>query len=137
MANSDSPSNDSLNNQLNELNNRSRWYSTQLWAVPFAYLGVSSVAIFGVLDKAEKYLWSVFLVCALLGAFVIWHMFKIKDGEKRAVENLIEIENLLKLNPSAEYKDYIIPFFVAVWIFVIGFAIAGVYLLCKHICVET
>ncbi len=31
--------------QLTELNNRSRWYSAQLWQLPFTYLAVTAIAI--------------------------------------------------------------------------------------------
>ena len=133
MANSNSPSDESLNNQLVELNNRSRWYSTQLWAVPFAYFGSSLIAISGILDSAEEYLGLVFIICALLGGFVIWHMNCVRDGEKRAVDNLTKIEMQLHLNSSAEDKNYYVPFLVAVWVFVIGFAGSGIFILCQQL----
>jgi hypothetical protein len=34
-----SPTQEALREQLKELNNRSRWYSGQLWYIPFAYFG--------------------------------------------------------------------------------------------------
>jgi hypothetical protein len=127
------PTSDVLSKQLTELNNRARWYSTQLWAVPVAYLGISSVAIAGFLKDVKEYLWVALLACALIGAFVIWHMQGIRDGEKRAVENLQKLEAQLRLPPTAEFKHYTIPFLAAVWVFTSAFALLGVLFLCQQI----
>jgi len=126
------PSPDALATQLAELNNRARWYSTQLWTVSFAYLGISAVAITGFLKDAKEYLWIVLLACALFGFFVVRHMEGVRDGERRAVENIQRVEALLHIPVTAESKGYTVPFRVAVWIFIALFAIAGIFLACRQ-----
>ncbi|MEO5956044.1 MAG: hypothetical protein ABIR36_10195 [Nitrospiraceae bacterium] len=128
------PTSDALGTQLTELNNRSRWYSTQLWTVPFAYLGVSALAITGFLKDTQDQLWLVLFAGALVGGFVIWHMEGIRDGEKRAVENLKNLESQLHLVPTVEYKRYIIPFLVAVRVFTVLFFLGGVFHLWRQFC---
>ena len=34
-----------LRQQLQVLNERSRWYSAELWQIPFAYLGLTALVI--------------------------------------------------------------------------------------------
>ncbi|AUM14703.1 hypothetical protein [Ketobacter alkanivorans] len=95
----------SLRVQLTELNNRSRWYSSQLWQLPFAYLGVTGL-LFGGVAGGELFEWLILcLVVFLSGPFVIEHMSNIADGERRAVKNLIAVEDKLGIPNTAQYKE--------------------------------
>jgi len=127
------PEQSALEKQLVELNNRSRWYSTQLWTVPLSYFGISAVIITNLFKDGREFLGASFSASAIIGIFVIWHMQGIRNGEKRAVENLKNIEKKLRLPPTAEYKHYTIPFYNAVWIAVLGFYLIGIFLFLKKI----
>ena len=90
---------ESLIAQLAELNSRSRWYSSQLWQVPFAYLGITGVVIAGLVDKNSILVLGL-IATGLFGICVLVHMYGMKDGERRAVQNLQKIERELKLEPT-------------------------------------
>jgi hypothetical protein len=122
---------DILGRQLTELNNRSRWYSTQLWTVPFAYLGVSAVILNGILRDAGEFLCPALFACGLIGVFVVWHITKIRDGEKSAVENLEKLEVSLRLARTATDKGCSLPFFVATVILTASFFLLGILLICR------
>jgi hypothetical protein len=119
---------DALKEQLQELNNRSRWYSGQLWHIPFAYVGLVAVAIGNVIDKQSSYIGATLFACGILGLLVFWHMWLIKDGERRAVENLRQVEIDLSLKPTVEYKGYTKPFFIGVALVALFSIVAGTFL---------
>lgn len=85
MSESENIEPESLRVQLSELNNRSRWYTAQLWHIPFAYLGVLIIAIGQVVDKKPLYLPHVLLLGAFFGVCVLCNMWGLLDGIKRAV----------------------------------------------------
>jgi len=122
------PEEESLRVQLAELNNRSRWYSSELWQVPFAYLGLSGVVIAQVADKASEYLSLVFLVSAVFGVFVIWHMSRLRSSEQRAIKHLQETEKALNLSETAQAGKGWKIFQVAVVVAVVAYAAAAIYL---------
>lgn len=92
---------------LVELNNRTRWYSTEIWHVAFAYIGITALAIGQVIDKKLEYLPYMFAASAALGLFVVWHMTRLRRSEQRNIHNLARIEekfgvpegNRAKTNP--------------------------------------
>jgi len=93
--------------QLQILNERSRWYSGQLWQIPFLYLTITGAFVGQVIDKAIHLLSLAAVVGGLLGFVVAYHMGKLKDGEERAVKALIEVESSLKISHRAEHrKEY-------------------------------
>jgi len=125
---------DILGRQLTELNNRSRWYSTQLWTVPFTYLGVSAIILMGFLKEASEHLWIALIACGLIGVFVVWHLKGIQDGEKRAVNALMELEKQIGL-PTAKYTRICeSPLIAAVWVFTVLFFLLGVLLVRCQFC---
>ncbi len=81
--------------QLSELNSRSRWYTSRLWQVPFAYLGLTGLVLVNLADKSALGLSLGFIVSAIFGVLVLVHIYGVRDGEKRAVKNLQDIESLL------------------------------------------
>jgi len=112
--------------QLTELNNRSRWYSSQLWQLPFTYLAVTAIAIANLEGQKRCIIGLSFLAAFVLGVFVSWHMKGILDGEKRAVEDLREVEKKLALSPTAEYRKYAQPLFIVVILATLIFLIVGI-----------
>jgi len=86
-----------LNVLLTEANNRSRWYSSQIWQLPFAYIGLTALVISqfakasGVIP--EYLLWAVFS-SAVFGLLVCEHMWSVWGGQERAIDLLIYLEEL-------------------------------------------
>ncbi len=127
---------ESLIVQLAELNSRSRWYSSQLWQVPFAYLGISGFVIAGLPDN-KSILALGLIAIGLFGICVLIHMHGMKDGERRAVQHLQKIEMELKLEPTAEFKHrtYVLPLQLAVMLATIIFLFVGACLSFSLICI--
>lgn len=108
--------NETLRIQLAELNSRSRLYSSQLWQLPFAYLGLTGIVLAGFADNTSLRLAVALFACGIFGLCVVFHMCGMRDGERRAVDDLQEIEGKLYLEETAEYKPllYVVPLQVAV-----------------------
>jgi hypothetical protein len=124
------PEHDALIVQLTELNNRSRWYTAQLWHIPFAYFGILVVALAQIKTNKTSYFSYILLFIGFFGCFALWHMYGLINGVERAVRELQKIENQLNLRQTAQFRvGYIIPLFIALIIAIwlcIGF---GIYLL--------
>ena len=103
----------SLRAQLTELNIRSRTYTTQIWQVPFAYLGILGVVVAQAAGKAPGLLVIVLGSAVLVGAAVIFHVSAMLDGSRRAVEDIRKIEAALGLDETAQHKpfQYVGPIF--------------------------
>jgi len=129
------PEDETLRVQLVELNNRSRWYSSQLWQLPFAFLGVTGLSIATFIDKKPLFLALALFICSIFGLCICIHLRGILDGEKRAVQDLQDIENLLKLPKSTKLKKYSKPLCVTVFLFTIFYFIFSfavlIFILCK------
>ncbi len=106
MSEDSSVSVDSLRTQLVELNNRSRWYPSQQWQVPFAHLALTGVTFTATPDALPEMRPVLSFCSALLGVLVRLHLERLRDGEKRAIQNLGLVERDLKLTPAVEYHDY-------------------------------
>jgi hypothetical protein len=133
-----SPTCDILKEQFKELNSRSRWYSGQLWYIPFAYFGLVSLTLGNVVAREPKFIGAALLFCGIVGILVFWHMLGIKDGEKRAVENLQAVEIKLGLDKTVEYKGYTLAFFIGVFVVLMACLLGGILFLCSSLrCVNT
>lgn len=86
-----------LRAELTELNNRSRWYSSQLWQIPFAYLGLSAIAIGQTAEKSKDHLGAVVAASAAFGVLVLFHAVGAWRSENRVVHALIYVEKQLGL----------------------------------------
>lgn len=97
---------DTLEVQLEILNERSRWYSSELWQIPFAYLGITGVLIAAIIsqESAWNYLALAFAISALIGVAVLVHMINVRKLEQKAVLKLKNVEKQLGLkdNEGAE-----------------------------------
>lgn len=117
---------------VTEMNNRSRWYISQLWQVPFAYFALVGVLISTVDDKWSSYLSIALPACAVFGGLVFWHMCYLQKGAERAIENLGCVERGDALMHRAQYKrSFFLPFFIAVGLAVLLLLIAMSVLLCR------
>ena len=78
---------------LEELNRRSRWYSSQLWYVPFAYLGIVGLGVEKVscLDHPLKNIAHAMLALFSLAVFV--HICSLKYYERRVVKRMQDLED--------------------------------------------
>ena len=132
MSDSKEPLDDAKIAQFTELNNRGRWYSSQLWQVPFAYLGITAVAVAQAAEKSPRFLPLALFGCAVFGVCVLVHFRGMMDGEKRAVEDLIKVErDDLHLRPTTEYKSqiYVLPLMFIMILTVGAYAVMGAVLL--------
>jgi len=76
-----------------QLNQRSRWYSSQLWYIPFAYLGIVGIGLEKIL-KLSYPLNSLGLVLfSIFSISVFVHVSSIKFYERRTVRSMQEIED--------------------------------------------
>jgi hypothetical protein len=99
---------------LSEFNNRSRWYSSRIWQIPFAYFGISGI-LYGLMLKTNTvsiFLSCFFIILGIIGLFVFLHMVGLMNGERRAVSNLQKVEknlfeNVLKNNPNLQPARYV------------------------------
>ena len=76
------PCEESLREQLKELNARFRFYSAQAWHVPFAYWGIAVVALaqlWGAGESSGALLGNAYIVAAV-GGIIISHICHIKQG---------------------------------------------------------
>ena len=100
------PSEDALIAQLYILNDRSRWYSSQLWQIPFIYFAAIGAVFGSIVGKTRFVVASGSFVVAVMGVFIFLHMLRIRDGERRAVGKLMDTECSLSLASAQYRKDY-------------------------------
>lgn len=100
---------ENLRLQLKELNIRSRWYTNQIWYVPFAFFGLVVVLFSKIGTLKPDYLTVLlFLIPINIGIGVLFFMNSLADGIRRSVINIRQIEKALGLKPTAQYRrDYI------------------------------
>lgn len=123
---------DTLRVQLQELNERARWYSSQIWQIPFAFLGIAALIIGAAIDKSNTVLGLASLMVFGLGIAVLTHMHGLADAEKRAVLNIQKIEEQLHLEQTAQYKPRIWSSFQVTVIFtIVFFLLSGIYFLTR------
>lgn len=94
---------ETLRCQLEQLNERARWYATQLWQLPLAFIGLAGVGLGGVIEKNKDYLPGVFTAIWISGFAILFHMVGLHGGIRRAVRNIRRVEDSLKLEKTAEY----------------------------------
>lgn len=86
------PDDDDLRAQLRELNARSSRYSTQLWQIPFAYLGVTAVGFAKIESASHKELFWGSCAATVLGVIVLLHSLAVWKLEGKAIEKLKDVE---------------------------------------------
>ncbi len=99
--------------QLKELNARSRWYTTQLWQVPLAFVGIVGVTV-SKLPEQEHHK-AVFLLLVILGVAVFVHMLHLMKRLEAAVLALQRMEAKLGLEDQATLTGWgVAPFILVV-----------------------
>jgi len=122
----EAPSHEALIAQLQILNERSRWYSSQLWQVPFIYVAAAGTLINQALDKDLILGGALIFLSGLLGVIVSIHMKKLKQGEERAVKALISVESNLGFLHKAEHrKEYTDILYYSVYVMGVGLIVVG------------
>ena len=86
-------SDDKWNTQYDQLNQRSRWYSSQLWYVPFAYVGIVGVGIEKVNSLTDPLDNLAYLMLSVFSVGVYVHVVSLKFYERRAVRAMQTMEN--------------------------------------------
>lgn len=76
-----------------ELNQRSRWYSSQLWYVPFAYIGIVGLGVEKVHNLPYPLSNLAYLMLAFFSLAVFVHVSSIKFYERRAVLSMQKLED--------------------------------------------
>jgi hypothetical protein len=124
---------DALRTQLTELNSRSRWYTSQLWQVPFAYLAITGVGLAGLANKSHTIFAIALIAAAVFGGCALMHLVGMLDGVRRAVKNLKKVEKKLELDPTVKYRSfYEWPLLLVLILAIALYFSGGIYLLlCK------
>lgn len=75
-----------------QLNLRSRWYSSQLWYVPFAYVGIVGLFLKEIATSNNEVKSFGYLFLAAFSLAVYVHVLSLKYYERRAVAKMQKIE---------------------------------------------
>lgn len=123
------PAEESLRVQFSELNIRSRWYSSQLWQLPLAYLTLTGAGAVSIDTRDARELAIAFIGFAALGILLSVHLIGMRDGEARAIRALRDVEDSLKLKPTVQYRPgtYVVPLQAAVVLATVLWALIGLH----------
>ncbi len=86
-------SNDKWNTQYEQLNQRSRWYSSQLWYVAFAYVGILGLGVDKIPNFEQPLRSLAYLMLSVFSLAVYVHVVSLKFYERRAVRGMQSMEN--------------------------------------------
>jgi len=76
-----------------QLNERARWYSSQLWYIPFAYVGLIGIGIEKTLALISPFRSIAFIFLGIFSLSVYVHVTALKYYERRAVGSMRQMEN--------------------------------------------
>jgi len=112
--------------QYDQLNQRSRWYSAQLWYVPFAFVGIIALGI----DKAsavpEPMKTFVFLILSFFSLAAFVHVKALKYYERRSVRAMQQLESpVVSGGGSPWYMSFVLYIKIMLAIAVLGFFWGG------------
>ena len=92
---------------LKELNQRSRWYSSQLWYVPFAYIGIVGLGVEKVHNLPHPLGSLAYLMLAFFSLAVFVHVSSLKFHERRTVLSMQKLESpVLSGGGSSWYMSF-------------------------------
>jgi hypothetical protein len=114
-----------------QLNLRSRWYSGQLWYVPFAFVGVVGLIFDNILKLAYPLNSFGFIFIGLLSLAVVVHIMSLRHYELKAVSNMRKLEQGDKISSGGSqwflsFSLYIKFIVCLTSLFLIGY---GLYLI--------
>jgi hypothetical protein len=84
-----------------QLNERSRWYSTQQWQAPLAYIVAASVMVGAIVgnnpDQSTMSAWTAgaLVAAALGGAMVLFHLVMIDARNRQIIADMVTLETRL------------------------------------------
>lgn len=81
-----------VDKQYEQLNERSRWYSSQLWYVPFAFIGILALGIDKLTALQEPLRSFAFIFLSLFSLAVYIHVTSLKFYERRCVLAMQRLE---------------------------------------------
>ena len=94
--------------QFSELNQRIRVYSNRFWQIPFAYIGLTGLALINVSDKCTSHLNFVLAVSSIFGILVFLLMYGIKGAIETARNAIKKLEEELNLDVTVKKRPLII-----------------------------
>jgi len=75
-----------------QLNIRSRWYSSQLWYIPFAYIGIVGLSFEKISELKFPINTVIYFLFGIFSLAVFVHVSSIKYYERKAVHNMQDLE---------------------------------------------
>ena len=81
------------NKQYAELNQRTRWYTSQLWYVPFAFIGILALGIDKINSLVEPLRSFAFLMLSFFSLAVYVHVTSLKFYERRNILAMQQLED--------------------------------------------
>ncbi|MFH1091602.1 MAG: hypothetical protein V1742_08530 [Pseudomonadota bacterium] len=82
-----------INKQWEQLNQRTRWYTSQLWYVPFAFIGILALGIEKINSLSEPIRSFVFLMLSFYALSIYVHVSSLKFYERQNVLAMQKLEN--------------------------------------------
>lgn len=115
--------------QYEQLNQRARWYSAQLWVVPFTYLGLIGVGFEKINALKDTYLRSTgLLLTAFLSLTVFVHVSAVKYYERKAIKAMRDLENpKLSSGGSPWYLSYVFFIKAILCALTFAFTVGGIW----------
>ena len=113
------------NKQYEQLNQRSRWYSSQLWYVPFAFVGIISLGIGNIAEVPEYLKTLVLLMFSLFSLSAFVHVSSLKYYERKAVWDLRKLKLGSASGGAAWYMSFVFYIKIMFIVATIGFFWVG------------
>ena len=108
--------------QYEQLNQRSRWYSTQIWHVPFAFVGIIALGIGKIDDVPEPLKTFALLMLSFFSLAAFVHVASLKYYELVAIRGMQQLEDpVVSGGGSAWYISFALYIKIMLVIAAIGF----------------
>ncbi|MBA7676827.1 hypothetical protein ES703_85072 [subsurface metagenome] len=108
--------------QYDQLNQRSRWYTKQIWHVPFAFIAIISLGIGKIDDIPERLKTVALLILSLFSLAAFVNVTALKYYERRAVRGMQQLEDpVVSGGGSVWYMSFVLYIKIMLVIAAIGF----------------
>lgn len=123
--------NPALIEQLSQLNQRVRLYASQIWQVPFAYLGLVLLSFAGWDSLSDWIKATIMIGMGIVGILVLIHHSGLIQANNDTVDRIEEVENALGLTVTVRKRCSIVCPLVALVILTFAMeVIGGIVYLC-------
>lgn len=78
-----------------QINQRSRWYSSQIWYIPFAFIGLTGIILGNIAKFDSPLKTTIYFILCFLSISVFVHVASLKYHERRSVSALKKLESEL------------------------------------------